>query len=311
MDIIHLKYVAEIAKTGSMTKAADNLYMYQANLSKAIKELESELGIIIFKRSSKGATLTKDGAELLLNAKDIIYRFDQMELLYKKDTDIKKSFSISVPRASYVSFAFTKFINAVEGTKNLEMDFCETNSMQAINNIVERKNNIGIIRYALGYEKYYSKLLKDLDIKCEILLDFKYLAVMSVLNPLASSEAISSNELSDMIEIVHGDSSIPSLSCGHIHRSNMDFSISKCIMVYERGSQFDLLVNVPTSYMLVSPIPDEMIKQYNLVQKHVHNVKDQYRDVLIYHKEYKFSDTDRLFINKLHEIRDEIVLKLA
>lgn len=306
MDIIHLKYVVEIAKTGSMTKAADNLYMYQANLSKAIKELESELGIIIFKRSSKGATLTKDGSELLLRAKDIISRFDQMEMLYKKDGNIKKSFSISVPRASYISFAFTKFISDIAETKNLEMDFCETNSMQAINNIVERKNNLGVIRYSLGYEKYYSKLLRDLDIKSDILLDFKYLAVMSVSNPLASSETIFANELSNMIEIVHGDSSIPALSCGHIHRSNMDFSISKCIMVYERGSQFDLLVNVPTSYMLVSPIPNEMIKQYNLVQKHVHNIKEQYRDVLIYHKEYRFSDTDMLFINKLHQTRDEV-----
>lgn len=307
MDIMRLKYVAEIAKTGSMTKAANNLYMYQANISKAIKELEAELGIIIFKRSSKGVTLTKDGSELLLNAKDILSRFEQMEMLYKKDTNIKKSFGISVPRASYVSFAFTKFINAIAEVKNLEMDFYETNSMQTINNVVNRENNLGIIRYPLGYEKYYNKILKDLDIRSEVVLDFKYLAVMSVLNPLATKEIIDANELSNMIKIVHGDNSIPSLSCGQIHRANRDESISKYIMVYERGSQFDLLVQVPTSYMLVSPIPNEMIKQYHLVQKHVHNVKEQYRDVLIYHKEYKLSDIDKLFMEKLYESRDEIV----
>ena len=61
MNILHLKYAAEIAKTGSLNKAAENLYMGQPNLSRAIKELESSLGITIFRRSSKGMVATPEG----------------------------------------------------------------------------------------------------------------------------------------------------------------------------------------------------------------------------------------------------------
>ena len=48
MNLLHLKYAVEIEKTGSITKAANNLFMGQPNLSKAIKELENEIGITIF-----------------------------------------------------------------------------------------------------------------------------------------------------------------------------------------------------------------------------------------------------------------------
>ena len=65
MNIVHLKYAVEIARTKSISKAAENLYMAQPNLSRAVKELEEALGITIFKRTSKGITVTPEGEEFL------------------------------------------------------------------------------------------------------------------------------------------------------------------------------------------------------------------------------------------------------
>ena len=59
MNTLHFKYAVEVEQTRSITQAAENLYMAQPNLSKAIKELEDSLGIIIFERNSKGVTPTK------------------------------------------------------------------------------------------------------------------------------------------------------------------------------------------------------------------------------------------------------------
>ena len=61
MNILHLKYAVEIAKTGSLNKAAENLYMGQPNLSRAIRELEAGLGITIFERTPRGMVVTPDG----------------------------------------------------------------------------------------------------------------------------------------------------------------------------------------------------------------------------------------------------------
>ena len=79
MNTQHMKYVVEVEKTGSITKAAHNLYMGQPNLSKAIKELENELGIAIFRRTAKGVEPTRKGAEFLTYAKTILAQIDELE----------------------------------------------------------------------------------------------------------------------------------------------------------------------------------------------------------------------------------------
>ena len=81
MNILHLKYAVEIAKTGSLNKAAENLYMGQPNLSRAIKELESSLGITIFDRSAKGMVATAEGEEFLQYARKILAQIDAVEAI--------------------------------------------------------------------------------------------------------------------------------------------------------------------------------------------------------------------------------------
>ena len=66
MNLLHLKYAVEVAKTRSINKAAENLYMNQPNLSRAIKELEESLGVMLFKRTSRGIQITPEGETLSL-----------------------------------------------------------------------------------------------------------------------------------------------------------------------------------------------------------------------------------------------------
>ena len=53
MNLLHMKYALEVAKAGSVNKAAEELLIAQPNLSRAIKELEQSLGIAIFDRSAR------------------------------------------------------------------------------------------------------------------------------------------------------------------------------------------------------------------------------------------------------------------
>ena len=106
MNLLHMKYAVEIAEAGSINKAAERLYVGQPNLSRAVKELESSLGVSIFDRSSKGMFLTPDGEVFIRSAKNILKQVDEVEGMFQKDMVRKKRFSISVPRASYVADAF-------------------------------------------------------------------------------------------------------------------------------------------------------------------------------------------------------------
>ena len=109
MNILHLKYAVEVAKTRSISKAAENLYMGQPNLSRAIKELEESLGITIFRRTTKGISITPDGEEFLQYARQIVQKVEEVEQIYQNGRQKKQTFSVSVPRASYLSFAMADF----------------------------------------------------------------------------------------------------------------------------------------------------------------------------------------------------------
>ncbi|MEE0866693.1 MAG: LysR family transcriptional regulator, partial [Clostridia bacterium] len=134
MNLLHLKYAVEVEKTGSINKAAENLYMNQPNLSRAIKELENSIGITIFERSARGMSITAEGEEFLRYAKKIISQVDEIEAIRKKPSLRKQRFSISVPRASYIADAFANFSNKIDNRYPAEIFYKETNSLRAINN---------------------------------------------------------------------------------------------------------------------------------------------------------------------------------
>ena len=63
MTLLQLKYIVTVAAAGTISEAAKQLYIAQPSLTSAIKELENELGITIFKRTNKGILLSAEGEE--------------------------------------------------------------------------------------------------------------------------------------------------------------------------------------------------------------------------------------------------------
>ncbi len=305
MNILHLKYAVEVEKTRSINKAAENLFMSQPNLSRAVKELEESLGITIFKRTTKGIEITPQGEEFLGYAKKILLQIDQVEALYKGDAEKKQTFSISVPRASYVSDAFVRFAKEIDLSREAEILYKETNSMRAISNILQSDYNLGIIRFQTAFEKYFDAMLHEKRLKSELVREFSYAAVMSRDNPLAKKDFIEFEDLRDYIEIAHADPYVPSLPMAEARKAELSEFVNKRIFVFERGSQMELLKNVPSTFMWVSPISQETLNSCNLVMKQCHDNKKVYKDLLIYREEYRFSALDELFIKKLNEVKNE------
>jgi DNA-binding transcriptional LysR family regulator len=307
MNISHLKYAVEVERTGSITQAAERLFMSQPNLSKAIKDLESTLGMQIFKRTPKGILPTKKGSEFLSYAKNIISQIDEMEAIYRPESQNKQRFSITVPRASYIAHAFTCFINTLDMGKEIDMNFHETNSMAAINDIIDEDYNLGIIRYQLAHKDYFHSALDDKGFERESVLKYQYSALMSNKHPLAVKDKVRYSDLNDYIEITHGDLMIP-VAAPKDRQTEPERS-KKRIYIYERGSQFDLLRKVPATYIWVSPMPSELLECYGLVQKQCEDTDEIYEDLLIYSKDYRLSDLDNAFIKQLYAVRDEVVVK--
>ena len=297
MNIQYLKYAIEVEKNKSISKAAKNLYMGQPNLSRAIKELEDSLGIVIFERNSKGITVTPNGEEFLQYAKRILSQIDELEEIYKTGKTDKQQFSACVPRAGYIAYAFGELAKSIETDTPAEIFYKETNSMRAINNVLRGEYNLAIIRYQETFEKYFESMFKEKNLVSKTITEFSYVLAMSVNNPLAKKEVITPEDLSDYIEIAHADPYVPSLPIIDVKKAEMSEFVDKRIYVFERASQYMLLEQVPNTFMWVSPMPDEMLANNNLIERECEYMKKKYKDVLIYRENYKLTDIDKKFIS--------------
>ncbi len=301
MDIQHLKYAIEIERSRSISKAAEKLFVSQPFLSKAVKELEKDVGIDIFNRTSRGVVPTKKGEAFLARAREIVESVEELEKGFREERGQSLRFEISVPIACYISQAFVDFVRELPAGDELRVDYRETNTMSTIRHVVERDCNIGIIRYQTNFEDYYLRHLESKDLVVKPIWRFEYHLVMSRESPLAGLENISTEDLKNYIEISHGDPTVPALSASMLTELRSRDGSRREIVVYERQSQFELLCQMPNTYMLASPTPKSVFDTYPLVQRDCFFPDNEYKDVLIYRKGYRLTAEDRLFIEKVNE----------
>ncbi|MDD6800744.1 MAG: LysR family transcriptional regulator [Firmicutes bacterium] len=307
MNLLHMKYAVEVAETNSINKAAEVLYVGQSALSRAIKELETGLGIAIFERSAKGMFLTPDGEIFIRYAKTILKQVDDVEKMFREGASGKKRFSISVPRASYISDAFAKFSRLIDQKTDAQIFYKETNSMRAIKNILSEDYKLGIVRYAENFDRYYKSLLDEKALDYELIAEFRYVLLVNASSPLAGLEKITYDDLKDYMEIAHADPYVPSLPFEEVKKEELPGSTGRQIFVFERGSQFELLNQNPETFMWVSPVPSSILERYNLVQRICKDNKRVYKDVLIHRKDYALSELDKQFVELLVRSKREIL----
>ncbi|MBQ8331025.1 MAG: LysR family transcriptional regulator [Clostridia bacterium] len=300
MNILHMKYAVEVARLGSLNKAAEALLIAQPNISRSIKELEADLGISIFNRSAKGMELTPEGEEFINYAQSILKQIDEVEMVYKQSSPKKQKFSISVPRACYISDAFAEFSKCLSDTP-AEIFYKETNSQRTINNVLNRDYKLGIIRYAENYDKYFKAMLEEKGLSYEMVAEFTYVLIMSRDNPLAKKDEITFDDLVPYIEIAHADPYVPSLPLAKVVKDELPDNIDRRIFIFERASQFDLLSENPDTFMWVSPASQKILDRYGLLQKKCVDNRKVYKDVLIYRDGYKLTTLDKQFITELCE----------
>ena len=304
MNITHMKYAYEVAKVGSLSKAAEKLFVAVPNLSRSIKELEADLGITIFDRSVKGMRLTPDGEEFVQYARRILRQIGEMEQLYKGTLQKKQHFSISVPRASYIAEAFAEFSKSLTDD-DAELFYKETNSQRTIKNILEHDYKLGILRYAAPYDVYFKTMLEEKNLSHELVTEFTYRLVISKEHPLAAAEEVTFDDLRPYIEVAHADPYVPSLPLSKVVKEELPDNVNRRIFVFERASQFELLSRNPETFMWMSPLPQDLLDRYGLEEKICAENTRVYRDILVYRSNYHLTELDRQFIAALSEVKQK------
>lgn len=196
MTLQQLRYVIKIVEYGSITEAAKQLYITQPSLSAAIKDLEKELGIEIFHRTSKGISLTVDGREFLSYARQVI---EQTELLEKRYMDKKPSKQLCTISTQHYAFAVNAFVELLLGLDVDEYEFTlrETRTYEIIEDVRDYRSEIGIIYLSDFNEKVINKLLVENHLTFNLLFEADPHVFISSRHPLAGREAITLDDLED------------------------------------------------------------------------------------------------------------------
>ncbi|MBR0152730.1 MAG: LysR family transcriptional regulator [Lachnospiraceae bacterium] len=310
MNLLHLRYVVETAEAGSLHKAAEALYTAPSALSRAIRELEASLGIVIFDRSAKGMHVTPDGALFLRYAKTILRQVDEMEEMFAPEAEKRERFAVVVPRSVYISEVFARFTEELADAERIDMFYKETTSMDAVRCVVEGDYKMGIIRYEERYEKFYRELLTDQGLERRLIAQSPCVAVFGEKSPLAQKERLLREDLAACTEVLRGDPNLPAMPEAQANLGTDRIS-QRQIYIFDRSTQMEILAANPDTYLLGTPVPEQTLARYGLVQRRCEDYAPVYLDELIFREGYQMSEAEAAFVKRLSGYRKEMLARGA
>ena len=261
MTLQQLKYVTTIANIGSISEAAKRLFISQPSLTKAIKELEKEMGITIFDRTNKGITVSKEGERFLGYARQVLEQAALLEEQYKSQSGGKKQFSVSTQHYSFAVNAFVELLKGA-GIDQYDVSLRETQTYEIIDDVAHMKSEIGLLFYNDFNRPVLEKLIHTNELTFTELFTAHPHIFIGKNHPLANKDVVSMDELEEYpyISFEQGDHN-------SFYFSEEIFSTvvrPKHIRVRDRASLFSLLLGLD-GYTVSSGVIDEEVNGENII----------------------------------------------
>lgn len=261
MTLQQLKYAITVAETGTITEAANKLYISQPSLTNAIHELEKEMNLVLFTRTNKGIHVSKEGENFLGYARQVVEQAEILEDKYKKNGGGKKQFCVST---QHYSFAVNAFVDLVKEYGQEEYDFSlrETQTYEIIEDVARMRSEIGILFLNDFNETVLRKLLKANDLEFHLLFVARPHVFISRNHPLAGKAIITNEELElyPYLSFEQGEHN-------SFYFSEEIFSESerkKNIRVRDRATLFNLLIGL-NGYTVCSGVIDEKLNGKDII----------------------------------------------
>ncbi len=241
MTLQQLKYVIQIAQTGSFHTAAQVFFITQPSLSKAIAELEKEMGILIFHRTNRGVTLSEEGMKFLAYARQVIEQAELLEQQYKQNTPVRRVFAISAQHYAFVINAFVTLVREY-GQAQYEFSLRESRTFDIIQDVRTRRSELGIIYMSNFNRQVMQQILRENDLRFVPLFTAKPHVFVSSRNPLAGREQVTLEDLADYPRLTY-EQGINNSFYFSEELHSVEFS-PKSIVVSDRATLFNLLIGL-------------------------------------------------------------------
>lgn len=263
MTLQQLKYAVTIAEKGSMSEAAQALYITQPSLTNAIKELENEMQITIFSRTNKGVAVSNEGEEFLGYARQVLEQTHLLEDRYKNGRQHRQRFSVST---QHYSFAVNAFVDVIREMGGEQYDFTlrETQTYEIIEDVSRLKSEIGILYTSSVNETVLNKLITRNGLRFQELFVAEPHVFISSKHPLAGQESITLEDLKDYPYLSFEQGDYNSFYFSEEILSTLDRE--KNIKVRDRATLFNLAVGL-NGYTVSTGVISEELNGENIIAR--------------------------------------------
>lgn len=241
MTLLQLKYMIEIVDCGSISKAAEHLFITQPSLSKAISDLEKEMDIRIFYRNNRGVCLSDEGSKFLSYARQVVEQADLLESHYKHNESVKRVFSISAQHYAFVVNAFVALVKEYNKNK-YEFTLRETKTNDIIEDVRTSKSELGVLFISDFNRQIVQRMLKTADLKFTSLFLASPHVFVSHKSPLATKTQVTLADLRDFPRLTYEQGVNNSFYFSEeLHSTEVS---PKSILVTDRATLFNLLIGL-------------------------------------------------------------------
>ena len=241
MTLQQLKYIVQIVKYGSITMASQKLYITQPSLSKAVFELEQEMGITIFLRSNRGVILSEEGTKFLSYARQVVEQAELLEQTYKYSEPIRRVFAVSSQHYAFAVNAFVALVKEYNQDK-YEFSLRELRTNDIIEDVYTQRSELGILFLSKFNREVILHILKNKDLQFVSEFTATPHVFVSRKNPLADRKTVTRSDLTNYPRLTYDQGMNNSFYFSEeLHSTDES---PKSIVVSDRATLFNLLIGL-------------------------------------------------------------------
>lgn len=204
MQIRQFEYALKAAEEGSITRAAEQLYISQQALSESLRLLENELGFSIFQRSRKGVTPTATGQQFLDDLASIMPVIDKWRD-YAKTDSAKTTVRIYLQYALRSLLSDSHLLETLSGNTTSAIEWHSLNGLQAVETLQKEHDAIALLMLEKGDNAYQllSALVASGNYVLYTLTEVQMALILQADDPLARKETLTPCDLADHRFVCH------------------------------------------------------------------------------------------------------------
>ncbi len=250
-----LHYFIEVAAEGSISAAADLLYVAQPTISAAMKELESKVGCALLLRSARGVSLTTDGIEFLGYARQVVEQAALLEQRYLGRAPSRRLLGVSTQHYSFAVEAFVRMVNNSD-VAEYEFSLRETRTADIIEDVRTLRSELGILYRNDFNRKVLNKLFRDSGLVFHTLFLATPHIFISRRNPLSARDYVTLADLEDLPRLTFDQGANNSFYFSEEILSTL--SSRREIRVSDRATIFNLMIGLDGYTISTGIVSDDL-----------------------------------------------------